>query len=99
MIYTSIILLVGFVIFAFSTYGGIQSLGKLTSMTIGIALFSNLLLLPALLRTLQKDNEVLADGMMDYEEEAEDVEALKELIGTDEVETAENEDSSTGNDT
>lgn len=99
MIYTSIILLVGFVIFAFSTYGGIQSLGKLTSMTIGIALFSNLLLLPALLRTLQKDDEVLADGMMDYEEEAEDVEALKELIGSDETESDENGDTNTGNDT
>lgn len=107
MIYTSIILLVGFIIFAFSTYGGIQSLGKLTSMTIGIALFSNLLLLPALLRTLQKDNEQLSDGMIDYEEESEDVEALKEWIGTEEeteegseaLGSEENEDERTGNDT
>lgn len=83
MIYTSIILLFGFIIFAFSTYGGIKTLGKLTSLTIGIALFSNLLLLPSLLRTFNKDDEELPDGMIDYESEKEEVEALNDLIGSE----------------
>ena len=51
MIYTSIILFFGFVIFTFSSYGGTQALGLLTSLTLAIAMFSNLLLLPSLLIT------------------------------------------------
>lgn len=51
MIYTSIILFFGFVIFTASSFGGTQALGLLTSMTLGIAMFSNLVLLPALLIT------------------------------------------------
>jgi len=51
MIYTSIILFFGFVAFTASDFGGTKSLGLLTSMTLGIAMFSNLLFLPALLIT------------------------------------------------
>lgn len=54
MIYTSIILFFGFVCFIASDFGGTQALGLLTSMTLGIAMFSNLLLLPALLLTFDK---------------------------------------------
>lgn len=49
MIYTSVILFLGFVTFTASKFGGTQSLGLLTSLTLGIAMFSNLILLPALL--------------------------------------------------
>ena len=38
-------------IFTFSSYGGTQALGLLTSLTLAIAMFSNLLLLPSLLIT------------------------------------------------
>ena len=55
MIYTSIILFFGFVCFTASDFGGTQALGLLTSMTLGIAMFSNLLLLPALLLTFDRD--------------------------------------------
>ena len=55
MIYTSIILFFGFVCFIASDFGGTQSLGLLTSMTLGIAMFSNLLLLPALLLTFDRE--------------------------------------------
>lgn len=51
MIYTSIILFFGFVIFAASDFGGTVALGKLTSITLLIAMFTNLILLPCLLRS------------------------------------------------
>ena len=55
MIYTSMILFFGFVCFTASDFGGTQALGLLTSLTLGIAMFSNLLLLPALLLRFDKE--------------------------------------------
>ncbi len=55
MIYTSLILFFGFVCFTASEFGGTQALGLLTSMTLGIAMFSNLVLLPSLLLTFDKE--------------------------------------------
>ncbi len=49
MMYTSIILFAGFVIFAGSDFGGTVALGILTSVTLLIAMSTNLILLPALL--------------------------------------------------
>lgn len=49
MIYTSIILFAGFVIFAWSDFGGTVALGVLTSITLLMAMFTNLILLPSLL--------------------------------------------------
>lgn len=49
MIYTSIILFAGFVIFAWSDFGGTVALGILTSVTLLMAMLTNLILLPALL--------------------------------------------------
>jgi len=54
MIYSSIVLFFGFSIFTLSTFGGTQSMGFLISFTLLIALFSNLLLLPSLLLSLDK---------------------------------------------
>ena len=51
IIYTSMILIAGFVIFCFSGFGGTQSLGWLTSLTLVTATITNLVLLPALLIT------------------------------------------------
>ena len=51
MIYTSIVLFVGFSIFAFSEFGGTKALGLLMSASLLITNFSNLILLPALLVT------------------------------------------------
>lgn len=67
MIYTSMILFFGFVIFTFSSYGGTQALGLLTSMTLAIAMFSNLLLLPALLITFDADGPVEQDDIQNTE--------------------------------
>ncbi len=49
IIYTSLVLIAGFVIFCFSGFGGTQSLGWLTSLTLIVATITNLVLLPALL--------------------------------------------------
>jgi predicted RND superfamily exporter protein len=49
IIYTSLVLIAGFVIFCFSGFGGTQALGWLTSLTLVMATLTNLLFLPALL--------------------------------------------------
>ncbi len=52
IIYTSLVLIAGFVIFCFSGFGGTQSLGWLTSLTLITATITNLVLLPAVLISL-----------------------------------------------
>ncbi|MES2882837.1 MAG: MMPL family transporter, partial [Bacteroidota bacterium] len=54
IIYTSIVLIAGFVIFCFSGFGGTKALGWLTSLTLITATFANLVLLPALMISLYK---------------------------------------------
>lgn len=54
IMYTSIVLFAGFIIFAFSSFGGTIALGLLTSTTLVISMFTNLILLPALIMTFDK---------------------------------------------
>src|SRR6185437_14731945 len=54
IVYTSLVLIAGFVIFCFSGFGGTQSLGWLTSLTLVMATLTNLLFLPALLISIGK---------------------------------------------
>jgi predicted RND superfamily exporter protein len=54
IIYTSLVLIAGFIIFCFSDFGGTQSLGWLTSLTLVMATLTNLIFLPALLISLAK---------------------------------------------
>jgi predicted RND superfamily exporter protein len=54
MFYTSIVLFFGFSVFMISSFGGTVALGGLVSVTLVFAMTSNLLLLPALLLTLEK---------------------------------------------
>ena len=54
MIYTSIILFFGFSIFIASNFGGTQALGTLVSLTLFVAMLANLVLLPALLLSLER---------------------------------------------
>jgi len=49
IIYTSLVLIAGFVIFCFSGFGGTKALGWLTSFTLVMATLTNLIFLPALL--------------------------------------------------
>ncbi|WPP48585.1 efflux RND transporter permease subunit [Catalinimonas niigatensis] len=59
MIYTSIILFFGFIIFAGSSFGGTMYLGILTSLTLLIAMFTNLTVLPALLMAFDNGKGLL----------------------------------------
>lgn len=57
MMYTSIILFFGFIIFAFSVSTSIVMLGVLTSSTLLMAMITNLVVLPTLLITFDKVSE------------------------------------------
>jgi predicted RND superfamily exporter protein len=54
IIYTSLVLVAGFIIFCFSSFGGTVALGWLTSFTLLIATLTNLILLPVLLLAMMK---------------------------------------------
>lgn len=54
ILYTSMVLIAGFVIFMFSGFGGTQALGFLTSLTLLTATLTNLVLLPVILLSLSK---------------------------------------------
>ncbi len=56
MVYTSIVLFMGFIIFAASGFGGTKSLGILTATTLLLSLLTNLIVLPSLLLAFDKGN-------------------------------------------
>ena len=55
MFYTSIVLFFGFSVFMISSFGGTVALGGLVSATLLFAMLANLLLLPSLLLSLEKE--------------------------------------------
>lgn len=55
MFYTSIVLFFGFSVFTISSFGGTVALGALVSATLLFAMLSNLLLLPSMLLSLEKN--------------------------------------------
>lgn len=71
MIYTSIILFFGFIIFAGSNFIGTRMLGILTSTTLLMAMITNLVLLPALLMTFDsgKRNKLTKKLIDSYNEQ------------------------------
>ncbi|SHI94932.1 efflux RND transporter permease subunit [Flavobacterium haoranii] len=54
MFYTSVVLFFGFSVFTLSSFGGTVALGSLVATTLLFAMLSNLILLPALLLSLEK---------------------------------------------
>ena len=80
MIYTSIILLFGFGIFSLSSFGGTAALGILVSVTLFIAMFSNLIFLPSLLLSLERRiiTKSFTEPLIEIVDEEEDIE-LNEL--------------------
>jgi predicted RND superfamily exporter protein len=54
IIYTSLVLIAGFAIFCFSSFGGTKALGWLTALTLVMATLTNLIFLPTLLISLAK---------------------------------------------
>lgn len=80
MMYTSVILFFGFGIFSLSSFGGTVSLGILVSITLLAAMFSNLIILPSLLMTLDKmiTNKAFKEPLLEIFDEEEDID-LDEL--------------------
>ena len=76
MIYTSIVLFFGFGIFTASSFGGTVSLGLLVAITLFVAMFANLILLPALLLTLERriTTKAFKEPLIAIFEEEEDIE-------------------------
>ncbi|HAQ18003.1 MAG TPA: transporter [Prolixibacteraceae bacterium] len=83
MIYTSIVLVLGFSVFIVSEFGGTQALGILISTTLLIAMFFNVMVLPSLLLSLDKRlvSKSFTEPIIEiYEEnEAEDRELAAEF--------------------
>ncbi len=87
IIYTSTVLFAGFIIFAFSDFGGTVALGVLISTTLVISMFTNLILLPALILTFDKPKKVQDEKLLiddfdasfygEHEDEAIDVNRIR----------------------
>jgi uncharacterized protein len=66
IVYTSIVLFFGFLIFAFSTFGGTQALGILTSITLFTAMITSFTILPVLILSFDRGkDEKDYDGVVD----------------------------------
>jgi uncharacterized protein len=64
IMYTSIVLFAGFIIFTFSDFGGTIALGLLTSVTLVISMFTNLILLPALIMSFDKPKKKKGEHLL-----------------------------------
>jgi predicted RND superfamily exporter protein len=61
IVYTSLVLIAGFIIFCLSSFGGTKSLGWLTSITLLVATLTNLILLPVLLLLMAPKKQTSLD--------------------------------------
>ncbi|MFV7234051.1 efflux RND transporter permease subunit [Flavobacterium sp. ZB4R12] len=81
MFYTSIVLFFGFSVFMLSSFGGTIALGGLISLTLLFGMLSNLMLLPALVLTLNKtlanEQEFIEPKIDIIEHTDEEIDALK----------------------
>lgn len=80
MMYTSIVLFFGFGMFAASEFEGTRALGVLVSMTLLVAMFANLVLLPSLLLSFERwlTTKAFSEPFLEIIDEEEDIE-LDEL--------------------
>lgn len=71
ILFTSLVLMSGFLVFTLSSFGGTVNMGALTSLTLGVAGLANLVLLPALLYrfgprehgpTMGVDQRIMVEG-------------------------------------
>ena len=99
IIYTSVVLLAGFSLFAFSQFGGIKALGVLTTITLLVAMLTNLLVLPALLLSLNKRimSKAFQEPLLEIMDEEEDIELMELKLEKPvaEVEVAEGDEADT----
>ena len=88
MVYTSVVLFFGFGIFSISSFGGTQAMGILVSITLLVAVTSNLLLLPSLLTGLERltTTEAFKEPLLHIYDEEEDIELDDlEIVSDDEL--------------
>jgi uncharacterized protein len=80
MIYTAAVLFCGFGIFSLSSFGGTKAMGVLVSLTLLIAITSNLILLPSLLSGMEKltEKESFETPLIPIEDENEEIKKLDE---------------------
>jgi len=80
MMYTSIVLFMGFSLFMFSEFGGTQALGLLVSFTLLAAMFTNLIILPSLLLSFERvmTTRAFEEPLLDIFDEEQDID-LDEL--------------------
>jgi uncharacterized protein len=76
MIYTSIVLFFGFLMFTGSQFGGTKALGLLVSLTLLVAMFANLMILPSLLLSMEKKitTRAMKEPLLQLYNEEEDIE-------------------------
>lgn len=76
MLYTSVVLFFGFGIFTISSFGGTQAMGILVSLTLLVAVTSNLILLPSLLLGLDRltTTRSFKEPLLHIYDEEEDIE-------------------------
>ena len=79
IIYTSVVLLAGFCMFALSRFGGIQAMGILTSLTLLVAMLTNLFVLPSLLLSLNKSimSKAFEEPLLEILDEEEDIDLFE----------------------
>lgn len=83
MFYTSIVLFFGFLVFTISSFGGTKAMGGLISGTLLVSMFSNLMLLPSMLVSLEKriaNKNVLKEPTVDVWAEGEDEEISSKSV-------------------
>ncbi len=85
ILYTSVVLFFGFGIFSISNFGGTQAMGILVSLTLMVAVTSNLILLPSLLSGLERltTTEAFKEPLLHIYDEEEDIELDDLEIATD----------------
>lgn len=85
MVYTSVVLFFGFGIFSISSFGGTQAMGILVSITLLVAVTSNLILLPSLLTGLERltTTEAFKEPLLHIYDEEEDIELDELEIASD----------------
>jgi len=82
MVYSAIVLFFGFSMFTLSSFGGTEALGYLVSVTLLVALFSNLFVLPSLLLSIDKWllTKSFKEPFLEVFDEEEDIELDKLII-------------------
>lgn len=80
MIYTAAVLFTGFGIFSLSSFGGTQAMGVLVSLTLLIAVTSNLILLPSLLSGMETltSKDDFETPLIPLEDEEEEIKKLED---------------------